>query len=231
MKDFFVDKTLISAIDTVLDYNKNKILVLDTKNKTEEIVNHSKDITFNNCQITRLAFYLTPLKKVTVKDSFIGEDAFRNSNITELEIDNCQISLRAFMGCRLLKNLVIKNCDYIADFVFRDCIQLREISLCVKGLDRGVFMDCSNLTRVNLIVKKYIGDEVFRECKKLQEVNIVKSHNITWGKRVFFDCYDVNIRNAVDVIQKAFRKYRYDPQYPFCQKVQIANLERLEAFC
>lgn len=230
MVSYFENKTLISAIDTVLDYNANKILVLDTKKRSEAIVNHFKSLVFNNCRITMLSFYLTPIKDVEIKDSIIGEDAFRNSQLEKIVLDNCQISLRAFMGCRFLKEVIIKNCDFIPEFTFRDCVKLEEISLCVKGLDQGVFMDCCNLKRVNLIVKKYIGDDVFRNCKSLREVNIVNSQKITWGERVFFNCYDVKVMNSIEIIQKAFRKYRYDPQYSFCQKIQIGNLKKLESF-
>ena len=32
---------------------------------------------------------------------------------------------------------------------------------------------------------------------------------------------------SAKVIQRAFRKYRYDPKYPFCERVQMNNLTEI----
>lgn len=135
----------------------------------------------------------------------IGEDAFKNSSITNIELPKTitQITKGAFWGCSDLysfyidhQNLSYRTIDgvlysYDASLLIQ-CPALKEnitISEYTTAIEEGAFAYCTNITSItipNHITS--IPSRAFYNCNKLQTV--VFSENLqTIGEYAFYNCH------------------------------------------
>lgn len=91
---------------------------------------------------------------------YITTETFRNNTEIEyvkLKSDNYSLPAYAFEGCSNLKEVNIKNCNYIYEYAFKGCTNLTSIFINASDLHPTAFMDCCNLTEIkssSLIDKK-----------------------------------------------------------------------------
>ena len=135
----------------------------------------------------------------------IGEDAFKGTSITAVEIPSTiEVWYGAFEGCKLLNNIVIGegikkiansafdgctsltsvNLSYveglteIGEYAFSSCTSLVSITLpdSIKVIDRYAFFHCTSLTSISLPDGvEVIGEYAFGSCTKLTSFSLPAS--------------------------------------------------------
>lgn len=110
---------------------------------------------------------------------YIGNEAFANSFISAIEIQNTTaIGYRAFAGCGVLKNVDFKAAvQDIGPEAFYGCNELTSITLpyAVRTIGTGAFANCGKLSTANLDgirEKATIGKYAFYNCTKLTSVQM-----------------------------------------------------------
>lgn len=146
-----------------------------------------------------------------------------------------EIGWRCFKGCINLKYIRLSNSLKIINaMTFYNCLSLVEIKLpkSISSIDRSAFECCSNLTSI-ILPKKYnlfsIADDVIKGCDKL--INIIvyektKENNILLIS-TRFKIWTYEQYSAVCIIQEAFRKARYCPEYKICQKIFCEGMHKI----
>ncbi len=144
---------------------------------------------------------------VTYTVTSIGENAFRNSDITDVWIPNTVTSIGkcSFGACSSLNYITIPgSVTEIGPAAFYGCSALKNVILPsgLKQIDENLFWGCTSLTSVTIpagVTK--IAEEAFRECLVLPSINIPSSV-IEIGDRAFEDC--TSLKSIFSEIQTPF---------------------------
>jgi len=162
-------------------------------------------------------------KSYTVKE--IGEQAFRSSKVTSVQLPNTIKSIRygAFAKASYLGRINIPNSVVeIEDYAFSQSgVKDVVLSNSVKALGDFIFYECYDLTSVALPNQcKELSDYTFAECKKLQSVTLPSSLTKI-GKSVFYDCVGLLSLTLPTTITSI-------GEYAFygCKNLSIKNLPR-----
>lgn len=124
--------------------------------------------------------YCSALKKIHIPSTVthIGDHAFRNSGLVEIEIPGKirRLSGSIFHQCTDLKKVTLPmGLETLHYRVFEGCTSLSEIVLpdsVTKVMD-GVFKDCTGLTRVTLSNgMTYLDNDLFADCTGLTDVTL-----------------------------------------------------------
>ena len=133
-----------------------------------------KDIIFENVTISSYAFY--GCKKINLANLIncsIGYQAFYNSEVVSVNIDNCIFQKQASY--------------YYETYTFRNCLRLKNISISDTDLHGYVFRDCKNIEAVKFKGNCQIGYEAFYNIDTLSSVSFECS-NLTIDSVAFYDC-------------------------------------------
>ena len=125
----------------------------------------------------------------------VGEDAFRNSEITSVYIPNSysDIRERAFFGCEQLSLVTFEEgskMEYMTLGVFGSCISLKTITIpnSVKIIRPSAFFRCISLETITLPENLYsINKEAFYGCTSLKSITLPKSC-VSVLEEAFYGC-------------------------------------------
>ena len=144
------------------------------------------DFAFSNCEISEV--------EIPNTITSIGKNAFGwCSNLKTIEIPNSvkKIGEYAFERCESLYSISIPNSEIeIGRSAFRFCYNLVSVQLSdnLKTIETGTFEDCKNLTTINLpSATTFIGSHAFSGCAKLQSI-IIPSKVKSIGPFSFSGC-------------------------------------------
>lgn len=143
------------------------------------------------------------LKNITIPDSVrsIGEEALGSCyNLTSLtipfvgETKDSEDANLAFIFSRIpesLTNLVITNSEIIPEGAFRNCFDIKSITLSdkTKYISNAAFDSCLSLSEIHIpdsVV--YIGTNAFIYCRSLTSITIPRSVKYI-DKSAFYECY------------------------------------------
>lgn len=147
--------------------------------------------------------------KFNVDDSAIidlGDNAFRNcTSLTTIELPKgCTIHDSTFTDCVKLKSVVFDGSE-IGPFAFRDCEQLKNISLGdgINKISAAAFYNCSALETIDLPNSvKAIGSHAFCGCNALKQISVPNGVTMI-PNNAFERCYvlkTVDIPESVQII-------------------------------
>lgn len=108
----------------------------------------------------------------------IGEDAFKNYDLTHVTIPDSvtTIDKYAFCECKCLVSVDFpKNLELLNNGVFRNCESLKKIDLpeSLKEVGDGVFRGCISLEKINFSTSlEKIHDCAFEGCESLADVSL-----------------------------------------------------------
>ena len=144
---------------------------------------------------------------------WIGNDAFRESNITSIRIPNSVIDIgeNAFYKCTHLQSVSLPNGITSLELgVFGECHQLKSIYLpkSVTEIDNIAFMNCNSLESISIpegVTR--IGGGAFEGCSSLSSITIPNSVT-DLGGHVFDKCEYLTIK-----IPERFRGDGYISKY------------------
>ena len=178
------------------------------------------------------------ISKVVISDTLttIGQNSFRDLNITEVAIPDSVTSIKGwvFKGCTGLKSITIpSSVTYIGKECFMNCTSITSVkfdnSPC--SLDEKSFSTCKNLVNIdfgnNLIS---IGYKAFDCCYALK--NVVLPNSVTSiSERAFAGCSNFESLTMSDNIQ--FIGYR---AFDGCSKLKTikykgVTYKSVDSFC
>ncbi|MDO4462456.1 MAG: leucine-rich repeat protein [Bacteroidia bacterium] len=140
----------------------------------------------------------------------IGENAFRNRDITEVVLPQTirVIKRNAFTDCRYMRSIVLnEQLEEIMFEAFRGCMNLQQINFpsSLKRLERGIFQDCFAIKHIDLPALSYIPADMFRYCLNLESVSVPQTVKKI-GTETFKECRNLKfvLPNNVEVGHKAF---------------------------
>lgn len=152
----------------------------------------------------------------------IDEQAFRESDVTQIELPNTiktiglgafynasklsnieipasvtEIGPSAFEGCRYLDTVVMgDNVTKIGSCAFFGCVCLTTVKLSnkIKTLEERTFTNCNSLKSVNIPTSlNKIGDVAFGGCDKLTSLTMPATLK-TIGENAFYKCKNLEIK-------------------------------------
>lgn len=152
----------------------------------------------------------------------IDEQAFRESDVTQIELPNTiktiglgafynaskfsnieipasvtEIGPSAFEGCRYLDTVVMgDNVTKIGSCAFFGCVCLTTVKLSnkIKTLEERTFTNCNSLKSVNIPTSlNKIGDVAFGGCEKLTSLTMPATLK-TIGENAFYKCKNLEIK-------------------------------------
>ncbi|ELP85747.1 hypothetical protein EIN_281080 [Entamoeba invadens IP1] len=171
-KDFIQQPHFVSDTNTKVIYDKNRN---NNVKNIKEIESFDIILNYNINTIKTYAFY----DCLAIESVFLGE---KISNVGYHTFENCSNLQKV-----KFTNSIIKELN---DFVFLNCISLREIVLSInlENLKDGCFKGCSQLSKiVNTSTVKCFGNSCFYSCNNLDNFDFSKSvSNI--GEYCFFNC-------------------------------------------
>lgn len=140
----------------------------------------------------------------------IGENAFRNRDITEVVLPQSikVIDRNAFTDCRYLRSIVLNNqLEEIHFEAFRGCMNLQKINFpsSLKHIERGIFQDCFAIKHIDLPELSYIPADMFRYCIGLESVSVPSTVKKI-GTEAFKECRNLTVVlvGSIEVGHKAF---------------------------
>ena len=139
---------------------------------------------FENC---------TSLKSISIPESvvLVGNNIFyKCESLENAEINNHEISLSQFSGCKSLKEVSIPNINKLSSFAFFNCESLEKVTFQegVKTIGMSAFSNCVSLKSIDLPEGlETIEGIAFLNCKNLERVNIPSSTKVI-GKSAFNLC-------------------------------------------
>lgn len=163
--------------------------------------------------------YVYPWKSYQIKNirfvgeiTGIGDHAFRDLDITEIEIPKSvtNIGRAAFWACSKLEHVnMSEGLTSIENSAFSDCVSLKDIVIpdSVTNIGSGVFKGCSSLTDVTLSKgMTKIEDGMFWDCTNLKNIAI-PSEITSIGERAFQNCSNlekIKITKSMTICENAF---------------------------
>ena len=123
-------------------------------------------------------------------------------NLPDLKHNSCSFSIRGFEDPRF---------DSISI-----CHPLSSSQLCPKIIEIFIFL------KGRIVFVKEFG---YSDSKKINSIKDLISEIIRLES---ISLRGLRKKRAAKIIQKAFRKYRYNPKFPFCKRVQINNLKKIK---
>ena len=201
MKKFFITfiAILLPLLASATDINGINY-DLDSSTKTATVVQGSYS---GNINIYSQVTY----SGVTYTVTSIGENAFRNSDITDVWIPNTVTSIGkcSFGACSSLNYITIPgSVTEIGPAAFYGCSALKNVILPsgLKLIDENLFWGCTSLTSVTIPAGvTSIAEEAFRECLVLPSI-IIPSSVTEIGNRAFEDC--TSLKSIFSEIQTPF---------------------------
>lgn len=142
----------------------------------------------------------------------IGESAFKNSTIVQLDLTNSSveiISKMMFYNCEKFRKLFFREpIKVIEDLAFVKCVELENIDLStVETIGTGAFRGCTSLRSISLdSLKTSIEKETFLNCEKLKFVEI-SDDVYTIKNDAFNGCTalkKINLKNVTNIGVGAF---------------------------
>lgn len=163
--------------------------------------------------------------------NYIGKEAFLNTSLKNISLDNCVIKPDAFRGSKL-ESISINNCDNIEYGAFKNCSYLKEVNLngniyqivsnafretklenlslpdTVTFIGSEAFKDCTSLKTIKLSSSlESISSDAFRNCTSLKEINFPSSiKRIYPGAFVNTSLTKVSLPRDVEILGTAFPK-------------------------
>lgn len=134
--------------------------------------------------------------------SVIGDGAFRNTAIREIDLGNAtHIGIAAFEGCFKLDKVTIaggrtdsdfEKCEvYIERSAFYNCKSLQEVEItCMATVSESAFAKCERLTTVNFGGPTWLSHRVFKDCSALWLITGDKIMEM--GVQTFANCESLN---------------------------------------
>jgi len=150
----------------------------------------------------RLFFNCYALSDVKLSKSItsIGKEAFRNTAITAYEFPATLISIgdSAFQGTKLT-TANIQGVKEIGDYVFKDCEQLKNVTLPANVTSIGMYAFYNTAIETIAIPDgvTYLPTNVFAKCTALKSINLNKVTEI--GYRAFEGCTALKTVDLGDV--------------------------------
>lgn len=182
--DSFLGCTNLSSIDV---------------DKQNTIYSSDNGILFNK-EKTKLILYpegKSGTYKMPENTEIIDSNAFRNSNLTNVELSTNlkNIFSNAFIGASKLSNVDFTKCNNlitIEDYAFQDCTELKEVSLpnSIVSLGKSAFENCTSLRKLTLPQNEYfntISERSFYNCSSLSSVKIPTNVEVV-GASAFQNC-------------------------------------------
>ena len=162
----------IFGTDSKCPICSNNICTTDTQYYKKKNGNNYYDYSFS---------YLYPkgLNTVTVTDSSIPRDAFRNANVKKVVLGDgvTSIGSYAFYSSSLMNIVFNEVITSLSDSAFGECWSLRSVTLTssIKSINAS-FKNCSNLVTVNFAEGlESIGSNSFFGCTSLREFTLPDS--------------------------------------------------------
>lgn len=137
------------------------------------------DVTYTVTEICASAFSnFSKITSITIPNTvtFIGNNAFANTNLTSIEIPNSvkTIGGGVFYNCKKLTKINLPSFLKEIDVsTFSDCTSLEEIIIpkSVKEISRAAFSNCSKLSTITIPDSvSSIGELVFDGCNNLTTI-------------------------------------------------------------
>lgn len=124
---------------------------------------------------------------------YVGEEAFLNTSIKEIELSNCSIKLNSFRGSKLEKLTLNGNCGSIEYGAFKDCSNLKTVE--INGSLDSINSNAFASTKIESIELPdsliSIGSEAFKDCTSLKDVKLSSSLEII-SSDAFRNCYSLS---------------------------------------
>ena len=114
--------------------------------------------------------------KIPATVTQIGTDAFRNSDISNVELPDGLVSVgdRAFYGCKKLQQIILPNTvTTLGVSCFSQCSELKilQMSDSITEIGEYAFAECSGLEKLALPSSlKSIGENAFIDCRGLKTI-------------------------------------------------------------
>lgn len=108
----------------------------------------------------------------------IGENAFKNSNVKNVQLPSTLESIKAnaFYGCVNIESIDIPNDVFeIRASAFENCVNLKKVSLSneISAIRAAAFKNNISLKEIELPESlEYLGASVFSHCSSLEEITI-----------------------------------------------------------
>lgn len=144
-------------------------------------------IYYNN-----LEFTVTEIGKRAFMDCQILESIELPSSVKKIQGSSYTDRGGSFSNCSNLKSVCLRGIEYIRDYAFRKCVNLRYVDFGnqLKSIGRGAFSYCSSLTY--LVFPATLSeifyspnfdndDHSFNECSLIQSVIFIGNKTITTG--------------------------------------------------
>lgn len=98
----------------------------------------------------------------------IGEEAFRGSYLSKIDIPNCEKLGKNALQISRIRKISIPKCESIGEYALANCEQLEsaDVSAC-ETLSNGAFSGCYNLSEVSVSDECSFGENCFNGCYKL----------------------------------------------------------------
>lgn len=149
-------------------------------------------VTFVSDNAFRSNTNLTLQNNILPNLTTIGNDVFRETAITGIDLENClSIGSSAFYACKSMTSLNLPNCQTINNDAFNGCSALAiNVNLPnLTTLSGGVFRSSGILSIVNIGNVTQIGGTTFKECKSLTTITNNALYNVTSiGNEAFSSC-------------------------------------------
>ena len=174
----------------------------------------SVSLNRNLTEIKYATFYNTGLIRVTIPRSLksIGDYAFSNSNLTEVDLSNINIDSighGAFHSIHGLSTLNLgDSVKVVGDYAFYGCDSVEEVTIpeSVIYLGEDAFCGCTSLktATVNASIET-LENCTFAYCESLASVELPANLK-TIGKEAFYKCSslkDIVLGNSIELIDEA----------------------------
>ena len=124
-----------------------------------------------------------------------GKTPASNNTVTSVTIpfDVLEVQKYAFYNCTALESVNFltndkgESCDFIREFAFSKCKNLKNINLDnILMIGNNAFEDCENLNNINLDAAYAVGRRAFANCTSLESVDITALRNA--GVETFMNC-------------------------------------------
>ncbi len=159
--------------------------------------------------IQEYAFYHSGIESVSLKDCYLGSNAFNESNLKEVSLENVSsLPYKVFGDCPLLTSLSLKGNIYeIGPSAFKND-NLKEINLpdLITFIGSEAFLNNKELNKVHLSTSlESISTDAFKNCSSLSEISFPSSlKRIRDGAFINTSLKSVTLSKEVELLGKSF---------------------------
>ena len=144
---------------------------------TYEKLKDIQDCAFMNCTNLKDVTFLKSNSEIKIDN--IGVSAFANSGLENVTVrlrgttSDTQVQEYAFANCQQLTSMTNKGSNFLADYEFANCSNLKEVHLANSHsyMARYPFLNCTSLQHVEIPPNTWgIGEGMFKGCTNLTSI-------------------------------------------------------------